>query len=727
MNPFAKTFSLSACALAASLLISACGGGSATDNVAPTATITAAASSVPGNVTFTFAFSESVGSSFSVEDLLVTNGTPINFTKVDATTYTVSVTPTSAGAVTVNLAAGKVFDLANNPNAVAATKTFDPNAVAIIGNGNTANCTTTSTVNCFGFEDTSVLFEAFEGLASAGTVIDPAGGTNKVVELVKVPLVNNVGSQPWAGVTLHTSAGTGNASKPFTSPTIDFATSKIITLRVLSPAVGKQITLKVENSVDAAVNMLKTVNTTKANEWETLTFDFAAPTQSSGVANSFVANATFNVISLFPDFMTAETTSVSYYFDELTYATVASSGSGGTTGASACSGVCPTTAAPNPTAASTDVLSIYSDAYTPITGVNLNPNWGQSTVVSEVTVAGNKTEKYLSLNYQGIDFASNPINVCGMDKLHIDVWSPDIATLKLSIIGAGEQAKPLTLTAGQWNSFDTDLSFYTAPNKAAIDQIKFDIQPASPGTLYFDNLYFWRAAGSTGTAACGSTGVTGSTFTGGIYASDYAGNMALGTQHSTLGGNVGFFFDPRLFSTKVYDAGAVSGSAADPAGVHNFYYGFGKAATPQYTDAYFGGFVNAPGNTTADASAFTNIKLKFWGDAETWEKSNFTPAVEVVLQGPIDAACTNGSGRPEITSTVTGQKIGAGADYNIPKANFTLKSSCGGAYTINSVWSAIGVVAVQLNGTNLQYVNSVPVTGGVAYPTFINIGPISFN
>ena len=39
MNHLAKTFSLSACALAASLLISGCGGADTADTVAPTVTI----------------------------------------------------------------------------------------------------------------------------------------------------------------------------------------------------------------------------------------------------------------------------------------------------------------------------------------------------------------------------------------------------------------------------------------------------------------------------------------------------------------------------------------------------------------------------------------------------------------------------------------------------------------------------------------------------------------
>ena len=97
-----------------------------------------------------------------------------------------------------------------------------------------------------------------------------------------------------------------------------------------------------------------------------------------------------------------------------------------------------------------------------------------------------------------------------------------------------------------------------------------------------------------------------------------------------------------------------------------------------------------------------------------------------ILQGPTNAACTNPSGRPEISKTVAAQKIGAGSDYTIPKTDFVLTQSCGGAYTVNSVWAAVGAVVVRLTGnSNLNYVNLTPSTPP-SYPTFINIGPISF-
>ena len=385
----------------------------------------------------------------------------------------------------------------------------------------------------------------------------------------------------------------------------------------------------------------------------------------------------------------------------------------------------PTTAAPTPTVAAAGVLSIYSDAYPQIAGVNLNPNWGQTTAVTEVLVAGNNTQKYATLNYQGIDFAANTIDVSGKSKLHIDVWSQDLTTVKLFIISAGaENSVPLTLTPGQWNSFDIDLGLYTVPNKTAIMQVKFDVLPAS-GTLYFDNLYFW------GTAVAPPPVV--GTFTGGIFADDYTGSLAVaqgsaGAPKSTLGGDVGFFYDGRLATTKLYDFGGIFNSASAggtaPGAVHNFYYGLGLNS-PAITDAYFGAFVNAPNNATADASAFTKVNVNFWGPAELFEKS-FTPQVQVVLTGPPIAGCTSGSGRAEMQAIVSGLKIGAASTYIIPLTAFTMKAACGADTTTAAVWAHVGQVSVTLANTNVQYVVVDPNNANV-YPNGLNIGSIKFN
>jgi Bacterial Ig-like domain len=391
---------------------------------------------------------------------------------------------------------------------------------------------------------------------------------------------------------------------------------------------------------------------------------------------------------------------------------------GSTGGGGASCGTTAPTCAPTTTIPAGSTV-IYSDAVS-VSPLDTAPIWGQSPPVtaSEVTIASNKSLKYVfGALYQGIDWSGNPQNVTTKGTLHLDVWTADVASVKVSLIGGGsENGITKTLTAGSWTSIDIPLSQYTSPNLAAIIQMK--LEPNVAGTIYVDNIYFHGAASGGGGG--------GGTFTGGIFASDYSGNLGAGTAKSDKNGTVGFFVDPRLFAIKIFEDGSVCGSACNPGGIFNFYYGIGKPATPTYADAYFGAFVNAPGNAAADASAYAKVKLKFWGDAESWEKTNFTAQVDVLLQGPANAACTNPSGRPEITKTVAAQKIGAGSEYVISKSEFTLTANCGGAYTVNSVWSAVGAVVVRLTGSsNLNYVNLTPSTPP-SYPTFINIGPISF-
>ena len=157
----------------------------------------------------------------------------------------------------------------------------------------------------------------------------------------------------------------------------------------------------------------------------------------------------------------------------------------------------PTTAAPTPTRLATDVISLYSKPYTNLANTDWFPNWGQTTVVSDVVIAGDSTKKYANLNYQGVQFAA-PINVTTMNYLHIDIWTPNVTSIKVSLINIPpltqlEQAVILTPTLAGWNSFDILLSDYNTIVKTGIGQFKFDGLPAG-GTVYMDNIYFYKAA-----------------------------------------------------------------------------------------------------------------------------------------------------------------------------------------------------------------------------------------
>lgn len=151
----------------------------------------------------------------------------------------------------------------------------------------------------------------------------------------------------------------------------------------------------------------------------------------------------------------------------------------------------PTTAAPTPTLPAANVLSIFSDAYTNVAGTDFNPNWGQSTVVTQVPIAGNNTLSYANFNYQGIQLGSNQ-NVSSYGFLHLDYYTTNSTQLRIFLISPGPVETPFTLpvpTSG-WNSVDIPLSAFAPVALGNVFQIKFDGGTGSD--VYLDNMYFWR-------------------------------------------------------------------------------------------------------------------------------------------------------------------------------------------------------------------------------------------
>jgi hypothetical protein len=147
--------------------------------------------------------------------------------------------------------------------------------------------------------------------------------------------------------------------------------------------------------------------------------------------------------------------------------------------------------APTPTNDAADVISIFSGAYTDLAGTNFFPNWGQSTQYAQV----NGMLKYSSLNYQGITFAP-PINGSAMEKLHIDIWTPDCTSFQMFVLdGSDEQSVTLTPSFNGWNSYDISLSQYTLLTKSNIKEFKI----VGSGTVYLDNIYFWKLPAGTNT------------------------------------------------------------------------------------------------------------------------------------------------------------------------------------------------------------------------------------
>ena len=329
-------------------------------------------------------------------------------------------------------------------------------------------------------ETTPATLDAFEGTSFEAA----QDGTNKVAKLNKP-----TSAQPWGGATFKSCAtGTVGATPaiPFTS------TLQTVSIRVKAPRAGVTFSLEAKNVSDESILVFAQATNT-GTDWETLSFNFTNKTFGTAID----ASKTYNKFSIFPNFNKAQEGSASketsdsvYYFDDVKL--VGSTATLGTCPAAPVTGQ-PSTAPTTPTAAAGDVLSVFSNAYTAITGVNTNPNWGQSTAVTNETYASNDVLKLANLNYQGISWENNAIDLSTYTKLHIDLWSDAATSVDVFIIGGnggGESSVNVPLTSGSWTSIDIPLSSYTTPaSKSNIIQLKLVGNPGAK-TVYLDNIYF---------------------------------------------------------------------------------------------------------------------------------------------------------------------------------------------------------------------------------------------
>ena len=292
-NPFA----VAACALAASLLVAACGGGTATspDVVPPTVAISssvAAGATATGVVTFTFTFSEDVASTFTAEDITVTGGTAGALAKVDSLHYTLAVTPTAGGpgTLTVSVAAAKFSDLSLNANTAAATvsQAFDT----------TPPPTVTGTSLVSFDETTALVFVGFNGAEGSTVEAGPVGGSGKAIKIVRA------GGEVYAGAFVVT---------PVAIPLAD--NRRTITARVYSPKAGIPMVLKVEvNTVGGAASADAAATTAVVVGWQTLTWNLTGLDLSKS----------YSKITMLPNLGTvAPLSGETYYFDDIRLADAA--------------------------------------------------------------------------------------------------------------------------------------------------------------------------------------------------------------------------------------------------------------------------------------------------------------------------------------------------------------------------------------------------------------------
>lgn len=181
----------------------------------------------------------------------------------------------------------------------------------------------------------------------------------------------------------------------------------------------------------------------------------------------------------------------------------------------------PHESAPVPNRDAEDVLSFYSDAYTPV--INL---WGKNqwtgVTYSENNISGNKYLHYAgNITNLGWEFGVNAganvegissgVDCSAMEYLHIDIWGFENGTIRVIPIWGGtdlvnnkglntnaDYYAEVQINAGEWNSVDIPLATGFQPESrkhdfTSIFQFKF---AECNNTVAIDNVYFWKSAGT---------------------------------------------------------------------------------------------------------------------------------------------------------------------------------------------------------------------------------------
>ena len=492
-SPFAIPFQLTACVLASALLLSACGGGDPAappDTVAPTIAVTdsVAAATASGPVTFTFAFSKDVGTTFTAENITVTGGTAGMFTRVSGTQATLVVTPQAdaTGTITVSVAALKVSDAAGNGNSAAASgsQAYDTVVAVVASKIVTFDETTAPTLTGFG------------GAEDASVVADPTNAANKVAKIVK-----SATAESWAGATISVCANQAVATLPFST-----ANTKM-TARVWSPDAGIPVRMKVESATDSTKSVETEATTTVASGWQTLTFNFAS--QATGTAALNVATL-YNKASVFFNFGKTGAqagAAKTYYLDDLSFV-----------GASFTATCAATSTTPAPTAAMGSIT--FDETTAPVlTGFG---GADDSSVVTDPTNAANKVAKVVKSATAEVwagttvstlaNQAIAAINFSSSKVVTMRVWSPDAGIpVRLKVESAADGTKSLeteamTTVAGAWQTLSFNFAALAAGsgaldasvtyNKASVffNFGKSGAQVGAAKTYYFDDVSYAAVA-----------------------------------------------------------------------------------------------------------------------------------------------------------------------------------------------------------------------------------------
>ncbi|NVJ87936.1 MAG: T9SS type A sorting domain-containing protein [Flavobacteriaceae bacterium] len=339
------------------------------------------------------------------------------------------------------------------------------------------------------------LLESFNGTGLEGTFggaaaaydADPDGGSDQVIK------ITNSGAEVWQGINVVLQ----------NSYQLTAATQLTMQLDVYSTT-PITIAPKAQGGVSGAPDSVTSVDHTGTG-WETLILTF-----DKSLDGKVPANGIYSDFALHVNWDTTNNTFGApdgrvFYIKNLKGLLTAPPAD-----------PAPTDAPPTPpTRNASDVISLFSDAYTNVTIDEWGTSW-DSADISDVTIAQNNIKKVNIGNFLGVSFTSNRLDLTNFTHFHIDIWT-ETATLDKSLnhklsnhanVEAGEtNAIEFSTTnasnpslpnpnPGTWISYDIPLSDFTIAGGGKLDRESIGqyIISSNLGLVYFDNIYFYKAS-----------------------------------------------------------------------------------------------------------------------------------------------------------------------------------------------------------------------------------------
>ncbi|MHC1778386.1 MAG: T9SS type A sorting domain-containing protein [Lentimicrobium sp.] len=473
----------------------------ATNNIAQTVkTLSAelwAGTTVGGAAGFATAIPFTAGStSMSVKVWSPTAGTPIRL-KVEASNNPTISVETEANTTLANAWETLVFDFSNEaPGTAPLNLANSYNKASIFFNFGTTGAqagektyfwddmefvegTPVPSVDLpVTFEDETLDYGLTDFGGNLSTIIvDPNNATNNIAQTVKT-----LSAELWAGTTVGGAAGFATAI-PFT------AGSTSMSVKVWSPTAGTPIRLKVEASNNPTISVETEANTTLANAWETLVFDFS--NEAPGTAPLNLANS-YNKASIFFNFGTtgAQAGEQTYYWDDMEFVE-------GT----------PVPAVDLPVTFEDETLDYgLTDFGGNLSTIIVDPNNATNNIAQTVKTVS--AELWAGTTVGGTVGFANPVPFAvGSTSMSVKVWSPTAGTpIRLKVEASNNptisvETETITTVANAWETLIFDFSNEapgTAPinlansyNKASIF-FNFGTTGAQAGeqTYYWDDMEF---------------------------------------------------------------------------------------------------------------------------------------------------------------------------------------------------------------------------------------------